>query len=126
MPELCGYTGTVLRVDLTTGKVSKEPTAKYIDFIGGLGLGWKVMWDEVPAKVKPFDPENRIIFGVGPLTGTYAPTSGRTVVISKSPQTWPVEQTTRGSFGGHWGPELKFAGYDSLIIQGKRRNPSTS
>jgi aldehyde:ferredoxin oxidoreductase len=123
VPELCGYTGTVLRVDLTTGKVSKEPTDKYLDFIGGLGLGWKVMWDEVPAKVKPFDPENRIIFGVGPLTGTYAPTSGRTVVISKSPQTWPVEQTTRGSFGGHWGPELKFAGYDSLIIQGKAEKP---
>ena len=62
-----GYTGKTLRIDLTTGKVTSEDTlAKYQDYIGGAGLGYKVLWDEVPLGTKAWDPENRLIFGVGP------------------------------------------------------------
>ena len=118
-----GYTGKVLRVDLTTGKISSEDTlAKYGDYIGGVGIGYKVLWDEVPAGTKPWDPENRLIFGVGPLSGSGVPCGGRVSVISL----WPPSQRDLpgvGHMGGHWGPELKFAGWDSIIIQGKANSP---
>ena len=73
-----GWTGKTLRVNLSTGVISSEDTiAKYKDFLGGTGLGYKVLWDEVPPGTKAWDAENRIIFGVGPLTGTGTPCSGR-------------------------------------------------
>ena len=81
-------------------------------------MAYKVLWDEVPPGTKAWDPENRLIFGVGPLTGTGAPLSGRVSVTSL----WPVtegELPATGHMGGHWGPELKYAGWDSIIIQGK-------
>jgi len=119
-----GYTGKTLRVDLTTGKVTAEDTlAKYKDFIGGAGLGYKVLWDEVPAGTKAWDPANRLILGVGPLSGTGAPCGGRVSTISLSPPS-QFELPAVGHMGGHWGPELKFAGWDSIIIQGKANAPS--
>ena len=123
MADYGGWTGKILRVDLSTGVISKEDTSKYKDYIGGVGLGYKILWDEVPSGTKAWDPANRIIFGVGPLSGTGAPLSGRVSVISL----WPVhpdELPGSGHMGGHWGAELKFAGYDSLIIQGKAAKPS--
>jgi aldehyde:ferredoxin oxidoreductase len=117
-----GWTGKVLRVDLTTGAITKEDTTKYKPFLGGTGLGYKVLWDEVPPGTKAWDPANRLIFGVGPLTGTGAPLSGRTSVTSLWPM-HPEELPATGHMGGHWGPELKYAGYDSLIIQGKAASP---
>lgn len=123
MAEYGGWTGKVLRVDLTTGKISSEDTiAKYKDYLGGTGLAYKVMWDEVPAGTKAWDPENRIIFGVGPLTGTGAPTSGRVSVTSLWPMA-PMELPATGHAGGHWASELKFAGWDSIIVQGKASSP---
>ncbi|MFC1871669.1 aldehyde ferredoxin oxidoreductase [Chloroflexota bacterium] len=123
MAEYGGWTGKVLRVDLTTGKISSEDTiAKYKDFLGGTGLGYKVLWDEVPQGTKAWDPENRIIFGVGPLTGTGAPTSGRVSVTSLWPMA-PMELPGTGHAGGHWASELKFAGWDSIIVQGKADSP---
>jgi len=123
MAESTGYTGKVLRIDLTTGKTSSEDTiAKYKDYIGGTGLGYKVLWDEVPAGTKAWDPANRLIFGVGPLSGSGSPCSGRVSVTSL----WPVssmELPATGHMGGEWGPELKFAGWDSIIIQGKANSP---
>ncbi|MBW1829841.1 MAG: aldehyde ferredoxin oxidoreductase, partial [Deltaproteobacteria bacterium] len=119
-----GWAGQILRIDLSTGKIAKQDSREYVPkYLGGLGIGLKIMWDEVPAEVGPFDPENRIVFAVGPLTGTYTPTNGRTIVVSKSPQTYPVEQCSRGSFGGHWGAELKFAGYDAMVIEGRADGP---
>jgi len=112
----------VLRVDLSTGVITKESTDKYKAFLGGTGLAYKVFWDEVPPGTKAFDPENRIIFGVGPLTGTGAPLSGRVSVTSLFPIS-PLDLPATGHMGGHWGPELKFAGYDSLIIQGASATP---
>jgi len=119
-----GWAGQILRIDLSTGKITKQDSREYVPkYLGGLGIGLKIMWDEVPSEVGPFDPENRIVFAVGPLTGTYTPTNGRTIVVSKSPHTYPVEHCSRGSFGGHWGAELKFAGYDAMVIQGKADDP---
>ncbi len=120
--EYGGWTGKVLRVDLTTGIITKEDTDKYKDYLGGTGLGYKVLWDEVPPGTKAWDPENRLVFGVGPLTGTGAPLSARVSITSL----YPVhvdELPATGHMGGHWGPELKFAGYDSLIVQGKSPVP---
>ena len=117
-----GWTGKVLRVDLTTGIITKEDTAKYKPYLGGTGLAYKVLWDEVPPGTKAWDPENRIIFGIGPLTGTGDPLSASVSVTSL----WPMhteDLPATGHMGGHWGPELKYAGYDSLIIQGKAAAP---
>ncbi|MFQ6076672.1 MAG: aldehyde ferredoxin oxidoreductase N-terminal domain-containing protein [Candidatus Bathyarchaeia archaeon] len=123
MTELYGFAGKILRVDLTNGKISIEDTTKYAPRFMGLGIGLKVMWDEVPPETDPFDPENRLILCCGPLVGTKAPSSGRTEVVSKSPHTWPKALTTRSGFGGYWGAELKSAGYDAIIAQGKAEDP---
>jgi len=117
-----GWTGKVLRVDLTTGAITKEDTTKYKPFLGGTGLAYKVLWDEVPPGTRAWDPANRIIFGVGPLTGTGTPLSARVSVTSLWPM-HPQELPGTGHMGGHWGPELKYAGYDSLIIQGRAAAP---
>ncbi len=122
MATLGGYTGKILRVDLSTGKITSEDTMKYKAFIGGSGLGYKVLWDEVQPGTGAWSPENRIIFGVGPLTGTGAPLSGRASITTL----WPIhpqELPATGHMGGHWGSELKFAGWDSIIIQGKADKP---
>ena len=118
-----GWTGKILRVDLTERKSSVEPTQTYAErFIGGIGIGLKIFWDEVSPDVGSLDPENRLIFAPGPLTGTLAPASGRFELISKSPRSYPEETVTRSGMGGSWGPELKFAGYDALVIQGRSKD----
>lgn len=130
MPEIYGWAGKILRVDLTKGEVTDEPTLpKYQDVIGGTGIGYKVMWDEVPPEADAFDPENRIVFGIGPLTGSGAPGGPtRTLVVSKSPHVYEPfcperSLTTESSFGGLFGPELKYAGYDAVVIHGKSADP---
>jgi aldehyde:ferredoxin oxidoreductase len=120
-----GWVGKILRVDLTTRKISETSTFDYVPkFLGGRGLGAKICWDEVPPEVGAFDPENRIVFATGPLQGTLAPTSGRFMVLGKAPQTGPVESFTRSGVGGHFAPELKWAGYDAIIVQGKASKPA--
>ncbi len=119
-----GWVGKILRVDLTSRKISEISTFDYVPkFLGGRGLGAKICWDEVPPEVGAFDPENRLIFATGPLQGTLAPTSGRLMVLGKSPQTSPTESFCRSGVGGHWAPELKWAGYDALIVQGRSSKP---
>ena len=101
MPTYGGWTGKTLRVDLTARTSTVESTLdKYKDFWGGTGMGYKVLWDEVPAGVKPYDPENRIIFGWGPLTATGAPCGGRTCITSLSPQ-HTKHAVASGHMGGH-------------------------
>ena len=115
-----GWTGKLLRVDLTRREWSTEKTDELAErFIGGIGFGYKILWDEINPEVGAFDPENRLVIATGPLTGTLAPTSGRLEIVSKSPRSYPSETVTRSGLGGSWGPELKYAGYDALIIQGK-------
>jgi aldehyde:ferredoxin oxidoreductase len=118
------WTGRILRADLSSGKISVEPTAAYSEhFMGGDGIGMKILWNELKPGLHPFDPENRLVFMTGPLTGTMAPTSGRFEIVTKAPGVDPF-MPTRSGIGGYFGPELKFAGYDGLIIQGKAERPS--
>ena len=113
--------GTILRVDLTSGKITKEPTSRYEKlWIGGRGLNARIMYEEVGPDVKPLDPENILMFSVGPFTGTMVPGSGRVEVAAKSPVTGIQGMS---NMGGFLGPEIKYAGYDSLIITGKATKP---
>lgn len=117
-----GWQGTLIRVNLTTGSIKKEPLnpddAK--QFIGARGLGTKILMDEVDPKVDPFSADNKLIFMTGPLTGTFASSGGRYEVVSKAPLTGTIGAANSG---GHFGPELKFAGYDGIIFEGKAEKP---
>jgi len=93
------------------------------EFVGGRGVAARLAWNEIPPEINPFSPENRLIFMNGPLTGTLAPTSGRTIVCGVSPRIYPQPWYTRSTFGGYWGPELKYAGLDGIVIQGKAASP---
>ncbi len=117
-----GYTGTVLRVNLSTGKVSREALSPEIarDFLGGAGLGIKYLYDEVAPGVDPLGPDNKLIFTPGPLTGSEAVCASRMAVTAKSPLTGAVAM---GLSGGYFPAELKFAGCDALIVEGKADKP---
>ncbi len=119
---LTDLTRTVLRIDLSGKRVLTEPLdiALAASFIGGRGINSTLLYQEVHAGIDPYSPENRIIFGTGPLTGTLSPGSGRYTVTSKSPLTGIHGDSNAGGF---WGPELRFAGYDHLIIQGRAERP---
>jgi len=114
------YGGTILRVDLSKGKISKEPTASYsADFIGGRGINIRMLYDGSPPEVAPLDPASPLIFGIGPLCGTPVPSS-RVEVTAKSPETGFLGSS---NFGGVFGPELKYAGYDNIVFTGKADKP---
>ncbi|WP_406678383.1 aldehyde ferredoxin oxidoreductase family protein [Moorella sp. ACPs] len=119
---LGGYTGKVLRVNLSTRSVAEEHLneMELRKYIGGVGLAAKVFVEEVPANIDPLSPDNILIFATGPLTGTSVPTSGRHAVVAKSPLTgiWGESDV-----GGYWGKELKWAGYDMLVITGRASHP---
>ena len=113
--------GKILRVDVSHNRITSEPTAKYEEkFIGGRGIDIKILYDAVGPDVGPLDPENVISFGIGPFTGTLVPGSGRTHVMSKSPVSGLLGAT---SFGGLWAPEVKYAGYDQIVVEGKAEKP---
>jgi len=117
-----GYAGRMLRLDLNELDFHVEALNEddLERFIGGEGLGIKYLYDGVPAHADPLGPYNRLIFMTGPLTGTLAPTSGRHCVVTKSPLTC-LETTSHA--GGYWGSELKFAGYDGIIVEGQSEKP---
>ena len=118
-----GWTGKVLRVDLTNGTVGGEDLNMdwTREYVGMRGLGAKYLYEEMadPA-VDAFDPRNVLVFSTGPLTGTGASTSSRYSVVTKSPLTGGIAGSNSGGF---WGPELKFAGYDMVIVRGKSPRP---
>ncbi len=122
MPKYKGWAGKILRVNLSDGSVKAEDTNDYLDYIGGMGIGYKVMWDEVPVGVKPFDEANKIIFAAGPVTGTGAPCTARTNITSLLPSN-PQHLIGDGHMGGHFSPEMKYAGWDAIIIEGKAPRP---
>jgi aldehyde:ferredoxin oxidoreductase len=118
-----GYAGKILRVDLSSGSIAKVSTLDYADrFIGGRGIATKVYWDEVLPEVGAFDAENRLIFANGPLCGLPVIAGSRWQVCGKSPTT--PEQFSYCNLGGRWGAELKFAGYDGVIVQGISEKPA--
>ena len=116
-----GYMGKVLRINLTQGTFVEEEIDPQIlyRYIGGIGLGIGLLYDEVTPEITPLDAENRLIFLTGPLTGTTVPGSGGFAVISKSPITGFVGC---GQANGHFGARLKKAGYDGIIFEGKSEN----
>ncbi len=119
-----GWAGRILRINLTEGRVEARPTNPLAErFIGGLGLAAKIAWDEIRPETRAFDPDNRLILATGPLTGTLAPASGRLEVMAKSPRTYPQEAVTRSGLGGHFGRELKHAGFDAVILEGEAKTP---
>ncbi len=121
--EIYGWTGRVLRVDLTAGEVSTVDTLRYVPaFVGGVGVAARIAWEELKPDVGPFDPENMLFIMVGPLTGTLASGAGRVEVLGIAPQQHPPV-FSRSGMGGHWGAELKYAGYDGIIVQGKAGEP---
>ncbi len=118
-----GYAGTILRVDLSSGEVSRTPTADYTDrFVGGRGIAARIYWEEVPPEVKAFEPENRLIFATGPLGGLKGVSGTRWQVCGKSALTTP-EYFNYANLGGTWGAQLKLAGYDALVIHGRADRP---
>lgn len=114
-----GYAGKIARINLTNSTVELIPTSNYVPkYIGGRSVCNKIFWDEVPPGVKAFDPENKLIFMTGPTTATGIPTGGRSVFTGISPNSLP-EQYAWSGIGGWFGAELKFAGYDGFILEGK-------
>ena len=119
-----GWMGKILDVDLTARKTSVRDTMAYADdYIGGRAMASRIAWDEIPAGIDAYDPENRVIVATGPLTGTLAPTTGRTVMTSLSPRIYPKPWYTHSTLGGWFGPEMKYAGYDAIVIHGKADTP---
>lgn len=113
-----GYMGKILRVDLTSRKfVVEELTDKLAEqFIGGCGLGTKILYEETAAGIDPLGPENLLIFATGPMNGTRAFNSDRFDVVSKSPLTGIFAES---SAGGYWSGKFKRCGYDALVIKGR-------
>ena len=117
-----GYIGQLLRVNLTSKGITKEPLREdwARDFVGGVGLSARILYDELPPKVDPLGSENKLVMMTGPVNGTMIPAASRSSVCAKSPYTGSFFHSI---FGGFLGPELKFAGYDGLIIEGQASRP---
>jgi len=120
--EFGGWAGKILRVNLSTGEIKVEPLnmewAK--QFVGGRGLASKYLFEEIAPTIDPLSPANKLIFATGPATGTNAPTGGRYMVITKGPLTGTIASSNSGGF---FGAELKKAGWDMIIFEGKAKKP---
>jgi aldehyde:ferredoxin oxidoreductase len=124
-----GYYGAILDIDLSSGKIEKVALKpKDLDqFVGGRGLGMKLLWDRLKKPgVDPLSPDNPLIFMPGPFSGLPVPAASRTCVVTKSPMTSPVRSdypcastVSYSNVGGFFGPEIRFAGYDGILISGK-------
>ncbi|MBM4331976.1 MAG: aldehyde ferredoxin oxidoreductase family protein [Deltaproteobacteria bacterium] len=114
--------GDILFVNLTNGTWWREPVSKNVllSYLGGRGINARILWDQVKPGTDPLGPENVLIFGPGLLSGTAAPSSGRTTVTCLSPATGLYLKT---SGGGQWGAELKFAGFGYIVIFGRAEEP---
>lgn len=119
---MSGYCGKILRINLDERKVIKEDlNMEWANaYLGGRGLATKYFYEEVDPKVDAFSKDNKLIVATGPLSGTPTPTGGRYMVITKSPLTDTIASSNSG---GRWGAELKFCGYDMIILEGKADKP---
>jgi aldehyde:ferredoxin oxidoreductase len=117
-----GYAGTVLRVNLETGKINKTPTSPELarDFVGGRGFGVYYLFKEVPKGADPLGPENKLIISTGPFSGMLVPGGGKCDWTTKSPLTGGYADA---SMGGHFTAEMKYAGYDTIILEGISPKP---
>ena len=116
------YNGKVLRINLTDHTIKTEALDMDMakKFIGGRGLGTKMMMDEVDPKVDALSPENKLFIVTGPMTGNPVATGGRYMVVTKAPLTGTIASSNSG---GKWGAELKFAGWDIIVFEGKSEEP---
>ena len=117
-----GWRGKGLEVDLGSGEiiVKQLPPEILEMYLGGRGLGVKLLWDHLPSGTDPLSPQNVLLFAAGPLTGTRTPASGRHAVVTKSPLTNTIFD---GNAGGYWGAALKKAGYDYIFFKGCAASP---
>jgi len=115
--KMYGYMGKILRVDLTTNKIKLESLEEDVirNYLGGTGIATNIIYHELPPETDPLSRENKLVFATGPLTGTLAPMTCRYVVAGKSPLTgiWGEADS-----GGFWAAELKYAGFDAIIVEG--------
>lgn len=124
MSEMRGWAGKILRVDLTKGEISNIDTSKYVPkYLGGIGVAYRIAWEEIPKGTKAFDPENMLLMMVGPITGTAVPCSGRAEIVGIGAQGYPEQLVCSGIGGGRWPAKLKYNGYDGIVIQGKSPSP---
>ncbi|MDD8019781.1 MAG: aldehyde ferredoxin oxidoreductase N-terminal domain-containing protein [Acidobacteriota bacterium] len=133
MKELSGYHGVILEIDLASGKIDKKPLSPEDarKSIGGRGLGMKILWDRLKKPgLNPLSPENPLIFMTGPFSGLPVPSASRACVVTKSPHTSPIKSKYKfastisyANVGGFIGPEIRFAGYDGIVISGKASSP---
>ncbi len=117
-----GYAGQILRVNLTQGTVTKEPTPEQVvrEYLGGRGLGAYLLWTQVPRGADPLGPENKLFISPGPLSGTLFPGAGKMDFTCKSPLTGGY---AGASMGGILTAEIRYAGYDSIILEGISPRP---
>ena len=116
--------GKILRVNLSTGVISTEPTANYAKkWLGMRGIGQRILYNELKPWVTPYEPANKVTIETGPLTGTLAPAAGRYSMASKNPFSGGVGTSNSC---GLFGAELKYAGYDIVVVEGKARKPVNS
>ena len=128
-----GYHGVILEVNLSCAETKKREldSSDYIYFLGGRGLGMKLLWDELPVPgIDSLSPENPLMFMPGPFSGFPLPSASRTCVVTKSPITSPekfpfphASTVSYSNMGGFFGPEIRFAGYDGILIRGKADRP---
>ena len=118
-----GWMGTILRVDLTSGKIEKEPLSDRLrlNYLGGRGINSRILYDSVGPEVDALSPENILVFGTGTVVGTIAPSAGRITVTAKSPLTGILGDANAG---GHFSAEMKRAGYDHIVFTGKTDRPA--
>lgn len=121
--KIYGYVGKILRVNLTTKEITTCSSEKYQDmYLGGKGTAARIYWDEIGPEVKPFDPENKVIFTSGPLNGTGAMQAAKGCVAGKSPVWHPVHTFTFGTTA-NFAPMMKRSGFDAIIVEGKSDHP---
>jgi len=121
--DIFGWCGKILNVDLSNSRVTELDTMDYADrFLGGRGIATRIYWEAVGPDVGAFDPENRLILMSGPLGATGAQGASRFEVVGKSPMLMP-EGFCYGNLGGFFGPYLKRAGYDGVVISGRSEKP---
>jgi aldehyde:ferredoxin oxidoreductase len=121
--NIYGWCGKILKIDLSDLRINELQTMDYADrFLGGRGIATRIYWEEVGPHVGALDPENRLIFMSGPLGATGVQGSSRFEVVGKSPMLMP-EGFCYGNLGGFFGPYLKKAGYDGVVISGRSEKP---
>ncbi len=128
-----GFHGVLLDVDLTTGAIGRRPIPRdhSLAHLGGRGLGARLLWDLLPQPgVDPMGPDNPLMFLPGPLSGFPVPSASRTCVVTKSPATAPIASphphastVSYSNMGGFFGPEIRFAGYDGILVRGCSPEP---